>query len=103
MSLQAILDQECIDYLPKIKDILVDSDLFSSNQIMQLTLREAMNSRIAIINMNKDQLDKFQDNLINVFKINGWLEKKQQGIRKCLIIQIKIDSVMKTQKLFFLN
>ena len=47
---------------------------FEANQMTNKTIRECLNSRIAIDEMNDKELNDFQDDLITTFKYFNWLK-----------------------------
>ena len=71
--IQAYFNKQVFDKLPTIKKLTEESLSFESNQMQSKTLQEANNSRKSIDNMTEKELDKFQNNLINIFKYNGWI------------------------------
>lgn len=75
MSLQSELDQEAIDMLPKIKTEIKKAASFEANEMLCRTLRECMNSKIAMNSMNSEQLEKFQQDLLEIFEYNNWIRK----------------------------
>lgn len=75
MSIQKILDNMCIDALPKIKEIIYKSGSFEANQMYCKTLHRASNCRIAIDSMTDSQKEKFQRDLIQEFKYKKWMNE----------------------------
>ena len=73
MSLQAALNADSMDSIPRIKEIIANADTFEANQMEQKALREMMNSPVAIVNMSSEELDKFQTDLIEVFAYHDWI------------------------------
>jgi len=73
MSIQAQLNNQSINMIPKIKMLMSQSTAFNASQMKDKALREMMDSEIAISHMNGRQLEAFQDGLIETFKYKGWL------------------------------
>jgi hypothetical protein len=73
MSIQAQLDAQAINKLPKIKSIINNSDNFLANQIKRATIRAAIDSYVAIDSMSDKQLNQFQDGLVAAFKYKKWI------------------------------
>lgn len=73
MSIQGYFDNEALSMLPKILVKINNAEKFESNEMVCRTLREINNSEIALINMNIEQINEFQDDLINIFKFYNWI------------------------------
>lgn len=73
MSVQSALNENSINSIPRVKAVISNADAFEANQMKQKALSEMMNSPVAIVDMNSEQLEKFQDELIEVFNYKGWL------------------------------
>ncbi len=73
MSIQAALNADSMNSVPKIKEAIANADPFEANQMEQQTLSAMMNSPKPIINMSDDELEQFQTNLIALFKQHNWL------------------------------
>lgn len=74
MSIQATLDGQAINKLPKIAELIKAAAKFEANQMTNKTIRNCLNSRIAIDKMNDKELNDFQDDLITTFKYFNWLK-----------------------------
>jgi hypothetical protein len=74
MSVQAALNDESMNCVPKIKEVIATAESFEANQMEQSTLRAMMNSSIRIVDMNEDQLETFQTDCIHYFKHMKWLD-----------------------------
>ena len=68
MSIQSILSNHAIDMLPKIKDLITSKSDQARSNLVSITLRACMNSRISLDDMNESQKEEFQNNLIETFK-----------------------------------
>jgi hypothetical protein len=71
--IQSIINQATIDMLPMIKKLIFSAGDFEKNQMINVVLRESMNSATSLDEMSSDQLNMFQSRLISAFKFNGWL------------------------------
>lgn len=71
MSIQSQLNNEAINMLPKIKKLIAESE--HADILFQSTLQKCMNSRVAISDMNGEELNRFQDNVIGCFIHNDWI------------------------------
>ena len=71
MSLQSQLDNELFEFIPKIHDLIKKAQKFESDQMQNSALREAMNTKIPVCNMNKKQIDEFEEHLMIIFKLRG--------------------------------
>ncbi|MGO3422676.1 MAG: hypothetical protein ACTIMZ_09480 [Pseudoalteromonas distincta] len=74
MSIQAALNADSMNSVPKISEIIAKAESFEANQMEQSTLRAMMNSPVAIVDMDNEQLEKFQTDSIEYFKHMGWLD-----------------------------
>jgi hypothetical protein len=74
MSLQSILNQDAIDILPRIKKLIRKADNFERNQMYEAVLRATLNSYPTLLLMTKDQIDKFEQSLIDIFKYKEWIK-----------------------------
>lgn len=70
--LQATLNNQAINKLPKIAELIKLAAKFEANQMTNRTMRELLSSEVALDNMNDEQLGEFQIDLINIFKHFGW-------------------------------
>jgi hypothetical protein len=57
MSVQAALNNESLNSIPKIKDAISNAESFEANQMEQKAMSVMMNSSIAIVDMNNEQLE----------------------------------------------
>ena len=73
MSVQAALNADSMNSIPKVKQVISKAENFEANQMEQKALNKMMNSHVAIVDMNCQQLEQFQDDLIEIFKFNNWL------------------------------
>lgn len=76
MTIQANFNQQAIDMLSAVKKAIQAGSDFESNQMMNISLREVMNSRIAIAYMSKDELTVFSDALLAIFEHKELIESK---------------------------
>lgn len=72
--MQSQLNNQALSYVPKIKQILKTCDQFSHDQIINYTLREMNNRPVCLTDSSFEEIDKFQDELIEIFKINDWIK-----------------------------
>lgn len=72
--LQAILNQQAIDKLTRVSDFIKKADKFEANQMTCMTLRECLNSRVSIDDMNSEELKSFEDQLIKSFRNFQWVK-----------------------------
>lgn len=70
--IQEQLDQECLDMLPLIKEALNKSRNEGSENMRQITLIEAVNSHVKLVDMTKAELSDFQHGLLKMFNYHGW-------------------------------
>ena len=68
MSLQSQLNNDAITMLPLIKSAVKNAEAFESNQMINLTLKECLNSCTPLSDMSENQLEKFQTDLLDTFK-----------------------------------
>ncbi len=73
MSLQGQLNQAAIDCLPKIKEVIANAGDFEANQMEFMALRAMMNAHTPVSDMSAEQLDQFQNDMLDVFKYKNWL------------------------------
>lgn len=74
MSLQAILNNELFNHLPKLQDVIAAAEnesAHNANQMEQITLKAAIDSITPIDSMSLEQINDFQDELIAIFDHNG--------------------------------
>ena len=74
MSAQAALNNDSMNCVPLIKDTIAKAESFEANQMEQSTLRAMMNSPVAIVDMDKEQLEKFQTDSVEYFKHMNWVD-----------------------------
>ena len=76
MSLQAHLNDEAIELLPKIKKIISESEKFEANQMYNETIRKCCNASSVygscLVDMSENTKEEFQNDLIDAFKHFGW-------------------------------
>ncbi len=68
MSIQSHLNIQALQLLPLTHNAILEAPEHSANQISSFALREIMNSRPSLAEMNKKQLNKFDDDLISALK-----------------------------------
>ncbi len=74
MSIQQQLNNMAISMCKKLQaTISQSSDEFCINQMRCSALKEINNTYMPIENMTQEQLDKFQDEVIEKFKYNNWI------------------------------
>lgn len=73
MSIQAALNADSMNSVPKIKEVIANAESFEANQMEQKALSAMMNSTKPIVDMNNEELERFQTDLIDVFKHYGWI------------------------------
>lgn len=73
MSIQAALNADSMKSIPKIKEIIAKAEPFEANQMEHRALQEMMNSLKPIVDMDGEELEKFQSDLIDVFKFKHWI------------------------------
>lgn len=73
MSLQSQFDLEAINMLPIVKAEILKANKFESNQMMNYALRDICNSSTPISEMSEQEIEKFQLDLIEVFKFLGFI------------------------------
>ena len=73
MSIQAQLNKAALELVPVVNEHIKKSGAFESNQMINVVLREAMNSDVSLDSMSTEQLEKFQESLIERFKNNNWI------------------------------
>ena len=74
MSIQSILNQEAIDFLPAIKELMNNANKFEANQMRCLTLRKCGNLNKSLIDMTDSEIKEFEDDLISIFKFHEWIK-----------------------------
>ncbi len=73
MSIQASLNADSINSVPKIKQVIANANSFEANQMEQKTLREMINSSKPVADMSSEELKQFQNDLLEVFKHYDWI------------------------------
>lgn len=73
MSLQKKFDDDSIASLNQIPDLIANAEPFVANQMRHYTLRLMGSSVTPIVEMSSSELDKFETDLIDVFKFKQWL------------------------------
>jgi len=73
MTIQSQLNNQAISKLSKISNQIKYTEFHERNQIINYTLRAINNSRIAIDEMTAEQLEIFQNDLMNVFSHKNWI------------------------------
>ena len=63
MSIQAALNNDSINAIPKIKEVINEAEDYQADLMKQSALRSMMNSRTAIDDMNNEELEEFQNDL----------------------------------------
>jgi hypothetical protein len=75
MGVQSTLNQQAIDMLPLVRDAIKNGNSFDSNQMYCKAIQLICNSKIPLSKMNEKQIRDFDNDIINLFKINGWINK----------------------------
>jgi hypothetical protein len=73
MGLQASMNQNAVDMLPKIKAAIEAADGFDANQMKCSIIRGCLNTSPSLVEKTLAQLEAFQDDFIEYFKRQGWL------------------------------
>lgn len=73
MSIQAALNADSMNSVPKIKEVIANADSFEANQMEQKTLRAMMDSPKPVVDMSSEELEQFQTELLDVFKHYEWI------------------------------
>ena len=73
MSIQAALNADSMNGVPKIKEVIANADSFEANQMEQRTLRAMMDSSKPVVDMSSEELEQFQTELLDVFKHYDWI------------------------------
>jgi len=77
MTIQAQLDQRAIDMLPRVNAAIKEAKPFEANQMRCSTIRNCCNAsqnyRCAIAFMTKEELEEFENDLIDSFKFKNWI------------------------------
>jgi hypothetical protein len=71
MGLQSKLNQEALDMVPRIKAAIENAGAFSAAQMLYKTMDEMMRAKTPIIEMTNEELDQFQNDLIDPFFFKG--------------------------------
>ncbi|HLX55275.1 MAG TPA: hypothetical protein VKR58_15130 [Aquella sp.] len=69
---QEELDQECIDMMPLVKEAINKARDEDIENMWNISLIEAVNSHVKLVDMTKQELSDFQHCLIKMFKYHGW-------------------------------
>jgi hypothetical protein len=75
MSIQSALNQQAIDMLPLVSEAIKNGNSFDSNQMYCKAIYLICNSKMPLSEMNEKQISEFDNDLIKLFKINGWINK----------------------------
>lgn len=73
MSVQAALNAISMNSVPKIKKVIANAKAFEKNQMVHKTHYFMVNSKIRVVDMTSQELEIFQDGLIELFQINNWI------------------------------
>ena len=73
MSVQATLNAISMNSVPKIKEVIANAEAFEKNQMVYKTHHEMMNSSKPVVDMTSEELEIFQDELIELFHFNNWI------------------------------
>jgi hypothetical protein len=74
MTIQAKLDNEAISYFPAIKELIANSESFEASQMRCRILRMINDEVTPICELSDKQLSELQNNYIDVFKYNSWID-----------------------------
>jgi len=74
MSIQAQLDNQAIDMLPKIKKAINSVNDFDSNQMRCYTIKCCLNTIPCLNDKTSDEIAEFQDGLLSHFIRQDWLD-----------------------------
>jgi len=73
MGLQAILTKQAFEMLPRVLIEIESANDFESNQMTCYAERKLNNSRVALVDMTEQQINEFENDLIETFKFNNWI------------------------------
>lgn len=73
MSLQSLLTKQAFEMLPKVLNAIEAANDFESNQMACYAERKINDSKIALVEMTNEQIDEFQNELLETFKFKEWL------------------------------
>lgn len=68
MNIQAQFNNQAILKLTRLNDVIKQASQHNASQIKAIALREIMNSKICLDDMNKNQLNEFEVTLLNQLK-----------------------------------
>lgn len=74
MTIQSQLNDDAFSYIPKIVDLIREQSIFERNQIIERSLRAMLSTTISMSEMNAEELKKFENDLIETFKYQGWIK-----------------------------
>jgi hypothetical protein len=72
MSIKAFFDQQAIEMLPNVHELILKSNKFDHDQIIDYTLRAIMNTKIPLVDMCGYKVTQFENDLLATFKYKGW-------------------------------
>ncbi|HLX55278.1 MAG TPA: hypothetical protein VKR58_15145 [Aquella sp.] len=72
MTIQSQFNEEAINMLPLVKEEIAKAGKFESCQMTNKTLYAAINNHQALCDMSESDLQEFQNDLLEIFKFNGW-------------------------------
>jgi hypothetical protein len=73
MTIQTLLNTTAISFFPRIKSVIESAEGFEANQINYATVQACNNAYKAIDSMTKEELEKFESDLIESFKFKNWI------------------------------
>ncbi len=75
MSLQAILDNDALNCFPKIQEHIKNAHSFDANQMRCYTIKACCNANPCVADKSLEQIEKFQDDLIDLFVEYSWISE----------------------------
>jgi hypothetical protein len=76
--MQARMNQEAIDMLPRIKHVIALAEDFEACQMTQATLMSICNSVRSISEMSGAQIFIFEEMLLEQFKYKEWINRPKR-------------------------
>lgn len=71
--MQGIFNLQALKMLPKVLQAIQNAASFESNQIQYYALQRINNGYICLDDMSNKQIQSFQDDILLVCKMNGWI------------------------------
>lgn len=78
MNIQAFFNENTIRMLPKTYEMIKAAPVFFANQMINLALREVMQTEKPLDKMSDDEIELFEKQLEDLFRIKDLIEKESK-------------------------